>query len=223
MGGMWTINGSPFNENVSIANPKVNTTEIWRFTNQSMLDHPIHMTKGRNNENWRAYFVTTVLVERKRCFFLNLHRVRPGGNLPNHCETNRLRLMLRIPRHHPWLLTLLCVTLLMVRVSGAHLHLCFDGKEPPASFHLFDVGLHHDTPEASATHQDADVAVTGDLFSKQDTWGRDLHLMLLAAGLLWGLLQTPRRFVSPFSTPTFYAAPAFLRPPLHGPPLSISL
>jgi spore coat protein A len=43
MGGMWTINGSPFNENVSIANPKVNTTEIWRFTNQSMLDHPIHL------------------------------------------------------------------------------------------------------------------------------------------------------------------------------------
>ena len=43
MGGMWTINGAPFNENVSIANPKVNTTEIWRFTNQSMMDHPIHL------------------------------------------------------------------------------------------------------------------------------------------------------------------------------------
>lgn len=42
-GGMWTINGSPFNENVSIANPKANTVEIWRFTNQSMMDHPIHL------------------------------------------------------------------------------------------------------------------------------------------------------------------------------------
>jgi spore coat protein A len=41
--GMWTINGAPFDENVSIANPKVNTTEIWRFTNQSMMDHPIHL------------------------------------------------------------------------------------------------------------------------------------------------------------------------------------
>lgn len=40
---MWTINGSPFNENVSIANPKANTVEIWRFTNQSMMDHPIHV------------------------------------------------------------------------------------------------------------------------------------------------------------------------------------
>jgi FtsP/CotA-like multicopper oxidase with cupredoxin domain len=42
-GGMWTINGAPFDENVSIANPKVNSTEIWRFTNQSMMDHPIHL------------------------------------------------------------------------------------------------------------------------------------------------------------------------------------
>jgi len=131
--------------------------------------------------------------------------------------------MLRESRHHPWLLTLLCVTLLMVRVGGAHLHLCFDGKEPPISFHLFDDGLHHGAAGESATHQDADVAVTVDLFSKQHKWGHDLPLMLLVVGLLWALLQTPRRFIAPFFTPTVYAAPAFLRPPLHGPPLSISL
>ena len=27
------------------------------------------LTKGRHSENWRAYFVTTVLAERERCYF----------------------------------------------------------------------------------------------------------------------------------------------------------
>ena len=35
--------GNLFNENRIDAQPKPNTTEIWRFTNQSMMDHPIHM------------------------------------------------------------------------------------------------------------------------------------------------------------------------------------
>jgi len=43
MGGAWTINGAVFNENSPIATPKLGTTEIWRFTNQSMMDHPIHV------------------------------------------------------------------------------------------------------------------------------------------------------------------------------------
>jgi FtsP/CotA-like multicopper oxidase with cupredoxin domain len=43
MGGNWTINGKAFDENVPIATPKLNTTEIWRFYNMSMLDHPIHV------------------------------------------------------------------------------------------------------------------------------------------------------------------------------------
>ncbi len=43
IGGMWTINGAPFDENVSIANPRVNTVEIWKFTNLSPMPHPIHI------------------------------------------------------------------------------------------------------------------------------------------------------------------------------------
>jgi spore coat protein A len=43
MGGTWTINGSAFNANSPIASPRVNTVEIWSFSNRSMLNHPIHV------------------------------------------------------------------------------------------------------------------------------------------------------------------------------------
>jgi hypothetical protein len=33
-------------------------------------------------------------------------------------------------------LTVLCIAILATHVSGAHLHLCFDGGDPPASVHL---------------------------------------------------------------------------------------
>jgi spore coat protein A len=42
-GGMWTINGAAFNANSPIATPKLGTTEIWSFTNRSMLNHPVHV------------------------------------------------------------------------------------------------------------------------------------------------------------------------------------
>lgn len=132
--------------------------------------------------------------------------------------------MFRDPRLHPWLLTLFCVVLLMVRVDGAHLHLCFDGKEPPASFHLADFGFHYGkTPGVDASDQDADVALAGEALAKQDKSSFDLPLVLLAALLLWALLQAPRRFASPLTTPVVSTTPPFLRPPLRGPPLLTSL
>ncbi len=43
MGRNWTINGSTFNANTPIHSSKLNTIERWNFTNQSMLNHPIHV------------------------------------------------------------------------------------------------------------------------------------------------------------------------------------
>jgi len=42
-GGMWTINGNGFSPTRVDATPRLNETEIWKFTNQSMMDHPIHL------------------------------------------------------------------------------------------------------------------------------------------------------------------------------------
>lgn len=43
MGGMWTINGLGFDPSRVDAQPRLGDIEIWRFTNQSMMDHPIHL------------------------------------------------------------------------------------------------------------------------------------------------------------------------------------
>jgi spore coat protein A len=43
IGSAWTINGSAFNPDSPIATPKVNTVEIWSFSNRSMLAHPVHV------------------------------------------------------------------------------------------------------------------------------------------------------------------------------------
>lgn len=43
MGGLWTINGNPFDPDRVDADPKLGTVEIWEFQNMSMMDHPVHV------------------------------------------------------------------------------------------------------------------------------------------------------------------------------------
>lgn len=43
MRGPWVINGNVFDLNRIDASPQLNTTEIWEFTNQSNMDHPMHI------------------------------------------------------------------------------------------------------------------------------------------------------------------------------------
>lgn len=125
--------------------------------------------------------------------------------------------MLRNSRLQAWMLTLLCVTLLVGRVGGAHLHLCFDGRESPSSFHLFDIGLHHPESGLDTPHEDVDVAVSDELLSKNKfEW--NTPLALLAAIVVFGFLRAPRRFVCLFIAHAIPAAPPFLLPPLRGPP-----
>ena len=120
--------------------------------------------------------------------------------------------------HRPWLLTLLCVMLLVVRVGGAHLHLCFDGGEPPVSLHLMDNGVHHGAPGMDAAHQDADIAVAGEVLAKFAKLGLDLPVLLLAALLVWSLLQAPRQPAPGYRNPLSVSTARTLRPPLRGPP-----
>jgi len=126
--------------------------------------------------------------------------------------------MIRSPTMQ-WLLTLMCVMLLMVRVAGPHLHLCFDGQEAPASFHVLNLGLHR-TVDHGAPRQDRDVSLAVEGVSKTGKQLNldDLPLVLLAAFFVWILFQTLRRFVLPMLPAVDPARPAFLLPPLRGPP-----
>ncbi|MBU0795316.1 MAG: hypothetical protein Q8L99_04110 [Polycyclovorans sp.] len=129
---------------------------------------------------------------------------------------------LESPFHRPWLLTLLCVMLLVARVGGAHLHLCFDGGEPPANLHLMDSGLHHSEPGMTADHHDVDVAVVGEVLAKVAKLGLDLPILLLMAVLVWSLFQAPSKVAYEFRNLFSPSAARSLRPPLRGPPQLIS-
>jgi len=43
--------------------------------------------------------------------------------------------------------------------AHAHVHLCFDGKEAPATIHLVDGDTHAHDHEADGTHDDVDVDI----------------------------------------------------------------
>lgn len=126
--------------------------------------------------------------------------------------------MRRESRFQTWLLALLCVALLLGRVNGAHLHLCLDGSEPPASLHLSETG--HDADHHNDTaHDDVDVTLPGDAASKPAKLSLDLPLLVLAL-LLLRLPRTAAPRLRNRGRPAHTTDPLLLRPPLRGPPLN---
>jgi len=117
------------------------------------------------------------------------------------------------------LLFLACTCLILARLNGTHLHLCFDGSEPPTSIHLLDDGDTDFHFGANSPHQDLDVSLVGNVIVKHDTAGVDLLPALVAAIVLLGLLQAIAvrlplaRHPVPAPTSIFE-----LRPPTRGPP-----
>jgi len=111
-----------------------------------------------------------------------------------------------------------------MRVGGAHLHLCFDGSEPPATLHLEnDGGVHHSHEGqgamAEVEHQDMDVALADDVLVKKSGLDFDfLALIAAAVFLLYSLPQLLCRLSGIELLVPVAAHRAHLRPPLRGPP-----
>ena len=123
-------------------------------------------------------------------------------------------------RDKRWLITALCLALVILRVGGIHLHFCLDGSEPPVSYHVGDSGVHHlDEHDAGESHSDRDMALADDVLLKKSAKTQDSLLFLFALALLLYLVSRssearpaagpPRRIRHAFS---------WLRPPLRGPP-----
>lgn len=126
--------------------------------------------------------------------------------------------MSHLRAHSKVLLTLLCVLLVVMRVSGAHLHLCLDGSEPPATLHMEDAGIHHDDHN-NQSHSDVDVSLSADTLVKKLDLSFDSPLLLtlfLLASIVF--LSTVPRIRFDFF-PHLHSQRAFIRPPLRGPPL----
>jgi hypothetical protein len=119
------------------------------------------------------------------------------------------------------LVALLCVGVLILRIGGAHLHLCFDGSEPPIAMHLGDSGVHHADHQESADgpHSDQDVGMGADALVKKPYGSLEIPLLALLCGLLLFYVARLRDVLPPFASPP-QRSPirAHLRPPLRGPP-----
>lgn len=116
-----------------------------------------------------------------------------------------------------------CLTLLLVKSGGAHVHLCFDGTGPSTSV-KFDDGVadpaHVNT--AAVQHHDLDLDVGNDLFGKLPKFDGALLNLLFAAMLTLIALRgkPPLAGARASRSPTLF--PPHLRPPLRGPPTLIS-
>lgn len=118
-------------------------------------------------------------------------------------------------------IALLCITILVMRVGGAHLHLCLDGGEPPVSVHLSaDAGLDDSHVGMGKTHHDQDVSLSGEVLAKKFDGALQLPV-LLAVGVLLFLVPLVSVPVVPRDrTALIHSIPLFrFRPPLRAPPL----
>ena len=113
-----------------------------------------------------------------------------------------------------------CAVLVLGQLSGAHVHLCFDGGGPRTSIHLTaDAGDAPTQSGASGTHHDMDVSVANAVGKKAAT-DADLVPVLTAAIIVFGGDLMPRsRILPPSSDVVAPVSSLFeLLPPLRGPP-----
>jgi hypothetical protein len=118
---------------------------------------------------------------------------------------------------HPWILVLALLAFAFGRLTGAHLHMCFDGSEPPLSLHTSDgTHLEHHAGEEHH-HDDVDVEPLGDLLAKN---AQVVLLAVVAAGIWVIALIAPWRpvAIAAIESRPLRPPPRFLRPPLRAPP-----
>ena len=139
-----------------------------------------------------------------------------------------------ISRPWAWVASL-AVLFAGVTNAHAHVHLCFDGQEPPASVHVSDADGHHDGVrpidhaddhehhdndahhDDDADHDDVDLDLANPALAK--TVKHDIA----AIASLWlkGAAIVPSKARAPaldFERPAHSFRP-YLHPPLRGPPL----
>ena len=97
--------------------------------------------------------------------------------------------MLRLAPKTRVVLALVCAALVALRIAGAHLHLCFDGSEPPVALRVGESGGHHGEELAGFTHSDRDIKVGDDFLSKKPGATMDLGALCSFLALLLFVIQ----------------------------------
>lgn len=121
------------------------------------------------------------------------------------------------PRISRLLMWMILFAVMTAKASGAHVHLCMDGQEPPASVHLADIhdDEHHQEEKGQA---DKDVNPLFGTVAKKGGPDFDLGFAFAMVVLSWDL---PIARQGPFP-PEVQSIPRdhsfYWRPPLRGPP-----
>ena len=109
---------------------------------------------------------------------------------------------------------LVLAVLLVVRVAGTHVHLCFDGQEPGASIHLVDAFDPMQFAAVEPAHDDTNIDLGSIGVAKLDL----LALALIVSIVLWQAATRVGRRV-PHRSLRVHASSIFHRvPPPRGPP-----
>jgi hypothetical protein len=144
------------------------------------------------------------------------------------------------PFHPSKCLTLmLCLFVAVMRLTGAHMHYCLDGMEPPISMHFDGVGAVHHADEHHAAehdhrvahehshshssdeqfaseHSDIDVSLFADVLAKKT----DVAFLFVLSCLVVLLLVPPRilQRIRLVAIPIPIGRSWAISPPVRGPP-----
>lgn len=114
----------------------------------------------------------------------------------------------------------LCIIMLVVRSSDAHVHLCFDGQAPPVTVHFEnDAEPVGQFLEAKLQHHDLDIDVGADLVSKLPKLDLPFLALLFTSFLVVAALLGKPPLAISRSARFQLKPPSYLRPPLRGPPI----
>jgi len=120
-------------------------------------------------------------------------------------------------RSRGWLLSLVVLAFVCARITGAHLHLCFDGGEPSLELHTTD-SAHLDHHDGNQNHDDVDVDPVSYALAKHAKYDvSEPALIVVTSRLEAAPASSPAIAYHGAHTPR--APPRFLRPPLRAPPL----
>jgi len=122
------------------------------------------------------------------------------------------------------LMMLVAIAVAAMPASGAHLHLCLDGGEAPASIHLAEDGPHHSesgTDAAPDTHNDKDLQLAAPAIAKKADGASDSPTVMAVGFVLFFRMPVSEPTLLSRASDDIVVVPSVhpILPPLRGPPV----
>jgi hypothetical protein len=124
------------------------------------------------------------------------------------------------PKRYNRMILLLCSLLMLLRIGGVHLHLCFDGHEQPVTLHILDGGAEHPEGTGLGHHIDENVDDGATSIVKSAVAGLNGLPLLIIVFTLFALVPLVMFVRLDRTLPPVFRTLTCLLPPQRGPPLT---